>query len=357
MRIGIEAERANAREKTGVEHYSKQLILSLAAADRENGYTLYLRTEPEAWFLSLPKNFSVKVMPFPLFWTQIRLSLEMLLHPPDVLLVPASALPLVHPPRSVAVVHDVAWRFFPEAETAFNLRFLEWSTRFALRAAWRVIAVSQSTAKDLVRCYGVDSAKLRVVHHGFEAPPKTSAGLPPGTPDRYVLFLSTLQPRKNVVRLIDAFVALKKKRPDLPQKLVIAGRRGWNFAPIVQAIEQNREHVVYLGHVADRLTLMARAECFVLPSLYEGFGMTLLEAFAAGVPVATSKVSSMPEVAGEAAVYFDPSNEREIGAAVERLLDDASLRARLVLAGTARLKAFSWERCARETLGVLAERP
>jgi hypothetical protein len=107
MTIGIEAERANNPQKTGVEHYAKQLILHLAQIDAQNHYRLYLRSQPESWLLELPKNFSVKVMPFPIFWTQLRISWEMLVHPVDVLLIPASALPLIHPKKSVVTIHDL----------------------------------------------------------------------------------------------------------------------------------------------------------------------------------------------------------------------------------------------------------
>src|SRR3989344_6712088 len=168
MLIGIEAERANNPQKTGVEHYAKQLILHLAEIDKENQYTLYLRTKPEAWFLKLPKNFKVKVMPFPIFWTQLRISLEMLLHPVDVLMIPASALPLIHPKRSVVTIHDVGWRYFPNSFTWFMRNFLEWSTGFAVRNASKVIAVSEATKHDLMKFYKVDSGKVVVVHHGYE---------------------------------------------------------------------------------------------------------------------------------------------------------------------------------------------
>ena len=115
MIIGIEAERANNPTKTGVEHYAKQLILHLAEIDHENTYILFLRSQPEDWFFKLPKNFKVKVMPFPVFWTQLRLSWEMLFNPVDALFIPASALPLIHPKHSVVTIHDVAWKYFPES--------------------------------------------------------------------------------------------------------------------------------------------------------------------------------------------------------------------------------------------------
>jgi glycosyltransferase involved in cell wall biosynthesis len=356
MKIGIEAERANNPVKTGVEHYAKQLILNLAEIDKANSYSLYLRTPPEAWLLNLPENFKIKVMPFPVFWTQIRLSIEMLMHPVDCLFIPASALPLVHPKKSVVTIHDLAWKFYPESFTWFMRNFLEWSTKFAVKNARTVIAVSQSTKNDLIKFYKVSSEKIKVIHHGYEVsgePRATSGKLK--LPEKYVLFLSTLQPRKNLEGLIEAFKSLKRENLELPHKLVVVGRPGWKYQGILEKIRNSQETVVYLNHVSDedRFKILIRADLLVLPSFYEGFGMQILESFAAKVPVAASNISSMPEVAGEAAVYFDPKNVSEIKNAIKSVLTDRSLSESLKQKGLARLQNFSWEKCAEETLKVL----
>lgn len=358
MTIAIEAERANNPLKTGVEHYAKQLILQLAAQDHKNSYVLYLRTPPEAWLKSLPQNFRLKVMPFPIFWTQIRLSLEQLLHPVDVLLVPASALPLIHPKKSVVTIHDVAWRYFPDSFTGFMRNFLEWSTGFAVKRASKIIAVSESTKRDLEKFYGVEGKKIIVVHHGYEQAGQSvsnSASQQAVLADKYIIFLSTLQPRKNLEGLINSFRQLKSEHPELPHKLLIVGRPGWKFEAILKKIEENKNIVVYLNHVSDndRLQILSRAELLVLPSFYEGFGMQILESFAAGVPVAASNVSSLPEVAGDAAIYFNPHRPEEIKNAIKAVLLDKSLAESLRAKGRERLKNFSWEKCAQETLSVL----
>lgn len=356
MTIGIEAERANEGQKTGVEHYAKQLILHLAGADKKNNYILYLRTKPQDWFLNLPGNFTVKVMPFPLFWTQLRVSWEMLVRPVDALLVPASALPLFHPANSIVTIHDLAWKFYPRTFTFFNRVFLEWSTRFAVKFAGKIIAVSEATKKDLIKFYKVDAGKITVVHHGYEKP-NTFPGekIPSETGGPYVLFLSTLQPRKNLAGLIDAFRRLKSELPELPHKLLVVGRPGWKYEKILKKIDENKGTVVYLNYVDDgrRLRILSGASVLALPSFYEGFGMQILEAFAAGVPVAASGVSSMPEVAGEAAVYFNPESASEIKDALKSVLLDKSFASSLIEKGKERLRSFSWEKCAKETLTVL----
>ena len=360
MTIGIEAERANNPQKTGVEHYAKQLILHLAKIDRQNRYVLYLRTPPEKWFLELPNNFKIKVIPFPKFWTQIRLSIEMIMHPVDVLLIPASALPLIHPKKSVVTIHDIAREFFPQGFTWFMRNYLRWSTGHAVKRASRLIAVSEYTKKDLLNHYSISPDKVKVVYMGYE--PVDISNITPSAeisdklPEKYVLFLSTLQPRKNLPGLITAFAELKRENNNIPHKLVVVGRRGWKYDESLQAINNNSDNVIYLDHVSDsdRWAVMKKASALVLPSFYEGFGMQLLEAMHVGVPMAVSNVSSLPEVAGDAAVYFDPNDIAEIKKAILRILTDETLAADLARRGRERIKGFSWEKCAGETLDVLA---
>jgi glycosyltransferase involved in cell wall biosynthesis len=360
MLIGIEAQRANLGQKTGVEHYAKQLILHLAKIDTTNSYILYLRSKPEAWFLDLPKNFQVKVMPFPIFWTQLRISWEMLINPVDVLLILASALPFFHPKKSIVVVHDLAWRYFPKSFTWFMRNFLEWSTWFAQKRAKKIIAVSESTKEDLVKFYKVDEKKIHVVHHGYEEQVsgsrlKLSDELQKKLPEKYVLFLSTIQPRKNLQGLIDAFVWLKRTNPQLVHKLVVIGKLGWKFDSILNKIKQHSNLVVYLNYLNNEESnqILKKADLLVLPSFYEGFGMTILEAFAANVPVATSKISSMPEVAEQAAVYFNPFDSKDMALAIQKVLTDKLLVDDLRHKGRERLKNFSWEKCAKETLSII----
>ncbi len=357
MIIGIEAERANNPAKTGVEHYAKQLILSLAKLDSKNTYILYLRTKPESWFLNLPKNFQLKVIPFPIFWTQLRLSWEMFVNPVEVLFIPASALPIYHPKKTIVTIHDLAWKFYPESFTWFNRTFLELSTRFAVSHGMKIIAVSEHTKKDIIKFYGTDSKKIQVVHHGYEqeSTPLSELVSKLELPEKYILFLSTLQPRKNLAGLIEAFKKLKKENPELPEKLVVVGKTGWKYEEIMEKIKSNMDIVVYVNYVsdADKFQILSHASLLVLPSFYEGFGMQILEAFAQKVPVATSNVSSMPEVAGEGAIYFEPHNTEEIKNAIKVVLTNKSLAEGLVEKGSQRLKQFSWEKCANETINAI----
>jgi glycosyltransferase involved in cell wall biosynthesis len=291
------------------------------------------------------------------------MSLEILFHPVDVLMISASALPIIHPKKSVVTIHDLAWKFYPESFTVFMRSFLEWSTGFAVKRADKIIAVSEATKKDIVKFYNVDQGKIVVVHHGYDAEiPNDKFQMTNKfqnsslqIPNKYILFLSTLQPRKNLEGLIDAFRLLKNEHPELPHKLVVVGKPGWKFEGILKKIGENKEFVLYLNHVSDqdRFAILSKADLLVLPSFYEGFGMSILEAFAANVPVATANVSSLPEVAGEAAVYFDPANISAIQKAIASILFDRSLSDSLKTKGKVRLQNFSWEKCAKETLEVL----
>lgn len=358
MIIGIEAERANNKAKTGVEHYVKELIQHFAKIDSQNQYVLYLQTEPQDWFLQLPPNFKLRVMPFPKFWTQIRLSWEMIWHAPDVLFVPASTLPLIHP-KSVYTEHDVAWIYYPEIFTPFMRWFHRIFSWLARRGATKIISISESTKKDLVEYYQVAPEKIAVVQHGYTPTDSVNEPLSPEVaaklPEKYVLFLSTLQPRKNLELLIDAFRVLKEKHPDWPHKLVVVGKPGWKFQDILKKIADNQDIVVYLGHIKDndRWPVYKRAEMFIHPSLYEGFGMWILEAFECGIPVAVSNNSSLPEVGGNAALYFDPTDKQAMVEVMEKVLSSPELRAEMIAKGKQQLQKFSWEKSARETLAVL----
>ncbi len=484
MLIGIEAERANAPQKTGVEHYAQQLILQFAELTEkglpfkdEKGnpldlrFVLYLRTEPEEWIKKLPSNFSYKVMPFPIFWTQLRLSWEMLLHPPDVLFVPTSAIPIISPKKTVCTIHDSAFLFYPETFTPFMRKFLHYSYKYISRKAWKIITPSKASKDDLVKYYHTKPDKIQVVWHGYtpqsgelknqkskikktdpdfnldsslgigegeeqslkhdlsagaingvkeetitndqntstkfqtdhgsnlslspspgigegevglnhyddvndnynhtvitdatsehgnagHLESSTDLKLKPNTlklPPRFVLFLSTLQPRKNLERLIDATKLFREQHPEEDIKLVVAGKVGWRAESILEKIGANKDFVQYLSHVTDeqRAELYQKAEAFCVPSFYEGFGMWILEAFDVGVPVITSNVSSMPEVGGEAVEYCDPHSVSSITQALENVLLNPQRKAQLVKLGIDRLKDFSWPKCAKETLSQI----
>jgi glycosyltransferase involved in cell wall biosynthesis len=361
MRIGLEAERANLPNPTGVEHYAAELIKNLAKLDQKNEYILYFRTKPQSWFYKLPPNFKIRVIPFPKFWTQIRLSWEMLIHPVDVLMILASALPIYHPKNSIFTAHDIAYEFFPQAFTRSMLKYLIWSTRFAVKHASRIVSVSQSTKDDLVRVYKTDPDKIKVIHLGLDEhfkplpyekiqPVLDKHGL---VYKKYILFVGTLQPRKNITRLVDAFIKLKKEHR-IEEKLAIAGGKGWLWQPIVDKISQSgmSDEIKFLDYVEaeDLPPLYGGASLLTLPALYEGFGLPPLEAMACGTPVVVSNVSSMPEVVGEAGKLVDPNLVDSIAEGLLEVLMDRDLQQQMSQKGIDRARQFTWENTARQTL-------
>ena len=361
MRIGIDASRAALARRTGTERYARELIRALLAAGSRHTFTLYFRGAPPAG--AFPGAFPApkqRVIPFPRLWTHIRLSLELLARPrPDVLFVPAHVLPLVHPLPSVVTVHDLGYRYFPGAHPLGQRLYLDWSTRFSARAATRVIADSLATRGDLARFYGIPPEKVTVVYPGRDeslAPADPAAVRARcNLPEDYLLHVGTLQPRKNLIRLIQAVEALRPRWPAL--SLVLAGRRGWLAEPILALARQHADFVRLLDYVpeADLAGLYSGARAFVFPSLYEGFGFPVLEAMAGGTPVICANTSSLPEVAGEAALLVDPASTADLAGAIERVLAEPVLRAELSAKGRLQAQRFSWQRAAAETLAVLEQ--
>jgi len=362
MLIGIDASRSTAQERTGTESYSLNLIRHLLALESEHRYRLYFN-RPPSYKLQI-MNCELRIIPFPRLWTHLRLSWEMICHPPDVLFVPAHVLPLVHPRRSVVTIHDLGYLYYPESHRLLDRLYLDLSTRYNARAATHLIADSSATKRDLVERYGTEPDKITVVYPGYDGTtfqPVRDEGTIEAVKAKYniaghyILFVGTLQPRKNLTRLIEAFSNIQHPTSNI--QLVIAGKKGWLYHDIFRQVEKLGlgEGVVFTGYVpeGDLPALMSGARLFVFPSLYEGFGLPVLEAMACGVPVVCSNASSLPEVAGDAAVLVDPLDVEGMAAAMERVLGNNELRAELIERGFEQAGKFSWEKCARETLKVL----
>lgn len=368
MHIGIDISRMATTARTGTEHYTSEVVTAIARRDTVNTYTLYCN-QPPARLPPLGANMMVRCIPLPRLWTHVRLSGEVLRRPPDVLFIPAHVLPLGAPlvrhMRTVVTVHDLGYLRYPEAHTAAQRLYLRFSTIWSARAASHLIAVSAATRSDLVRLAGVSPASITVVHHGvaerFRQPvadPARARAIVGGD-EPYFLYVGTVQPRKNLVRVIEAFANASRRLADagIAPILVIAGKRGWLSEGIAQrAAECGVAHRVrFVGYVADDdlPALYREALGFVFPSLYEGFGMPVLEAMACGTPVLTSNSSSLPEVAGDAALMVDPLDVGAIAEGLARLACDAALRQDLRQRGYQRAAQFTWDRCAEETLRVL----
>ncbi len=364
MLIGIDASRAVVARPTGTEVYSRRLIQALLELESQQTpvrhvFRLYLRDAPPA---DAFPGADLRVIPFPRLWTHIRLSWEMTRRPPDALFVPAHVLPPIHPGASLVTIHDLGYLYFPQAHPRLQRLYLDLSTRWNARAAACIVADSKATKADLVARYRTPPEKIVVAYPGYDdtlAPVRDPAVIEAakaryGIAGDYLLYLGTLQPRKNLARVVEAFASLQSGA-----SLVLAGRRGWLYDDLFDRVRRLglERRVRFPGYVADedKAALLSGASAFVFPSLYEGFGLPVLEAQACGCPVITSTTSSLPEVAGDAALLVDPQDTVAIAAAIRRIAADSGLRTTLIEHGLVNVRRFSWEACARAALDAIEE--
>jgi glycosyltransferase involved in cell wall biosynthesis len=363
-----------SRHQSGIGHYTQRLLAALAAVDRRNRYTcVVVRDGVVPRVDDDPARFSrweTRVS----YDNHITGDLWLLAYAPlrlrrlraDVYHGPAVFLPFIKLGyRTVVTIHDLVSFLFPETVPRKYSLYMRLMTRMAARSADRIIAVSRATRDDLTGLLAVPAAKISVIHEAvgpeFAAPvaPEARAAVARryGLRSPYCLFVGNLEPRKNLARLIEAFARLTARRTgrDGPQ-LVLAGTRGWLYGGIFRAVEAHglRDDIVFTGYVppADLPALYAGAACFVFPSLYEGFGLPVLEAMATGIPVVAARAGAIPEVAGDAALLVDARRSGELADAIASLLADAPLRAELAARGRERARHFTWESVARATLAV-----
>lgn len=363
MLIGIDASRATTEQRTGTENYTLYLLRSLLEQNGNNRYRLYFNQRPADGLFPSTAHSEARVIPFPRLWTHLRLSAEMVRAAPDVLFVPAHVLPIVHPRRSVVTVHDLGYLYYPEAHTPWARRYLKWSTAFNAANAAHIVADSAATRDDLIKHGLAGADSITVAYPGLDPhfKPVDDEGMRRSVLARhqitfpYVLYVGTLHPRKNLTTVVEALAQVLKSGVDL--HWVIAGKKGWLHEPLFAKVRELGldERVHWLGFVADEElpALLSSAMAFVLPSLYEGFGFPVLEAMACGCPVLCSNVSSLPEVAGDAAVLLSPHQPGEWAEALASVLTDHAWRQELVRRGYRQAARFTWRSCAATVLNVL----
>lgn len=363
MRIGIDYTAA-VRQRAGIGRYARSLIRALARRDHENDYVLLSAgKEPDAepW----PANFSLRALPvtdrhLSILWQKLRLPLpvEWLTGRLDLFHSPDFVLPPVRKARTVLTIHDLSFLRHPECSSPALLEYLMSAVPRSVARADLILADSQSTQHDLIELMGMDPARIRVVYPAVDDTFARSnqAGVAAvrarhdiGGP--YILSLGTLQPRKNYVRLIEAFRILKDTS-DIPHRLVIGGGPGWLYEPIYETIETLglQDEVRMLGYVdeGDLPALYTGADVFCFPTLYEGFGIPVLEAMACGTPVVASNTSSLPEAAGDAALLMSPTDTEAMAEALGRAITDTDLREHLIQSGLVQCQRFSWSDSARD---------
>lgn len=354
--------------RVGSGEYCFELLLNLNKIDKKNNYIIYLPQAPVSDLPKESKSWHYKIVKPAKMWTLVGLSLEFLLRrsKPDVFFSPTHYLPIFAPQKSVISILDISYIRFPELFQKSDLNQLTKWTRYSVGKAKGVFTISQTSKDDIIKEYGIPGYKIAVTYPGIrqglmikdEGLSMEELKKKYGIKGEYILFVGTLQPRKNIVRLIEAFSRVSRSSL-IPNtlSLIIIGKKGWLYEEILYAPKKfNVENrVKFLDFVPDEdlPSFYKNAVCFVLPSLYEGFGLPILEAMKYGCPVVTSNISSLPEAGGDAALYIDPLSVEDIKKNLESIIQNSELRQKLIKKGYEQVKKFSWEKTAKETLNAL----
>ena len=370
LKIGIDFTSAS-RERAGIGRYARELIRALARVDRNNEYVLFVPHDAHDDLLRFDWSPNFKIVRAPInerylaaMWHRARVPLvvEAFIGKVDVFYSPDFLLPPTLAKRKLVTIHDLSYVRVPECFPVPLLRYLNSAVPRAVQRADVILADAASTQRDVADVYHVPLEKIKVLYSGVDSRfhPKVSEAsqarvreLMHGKP--YLLSVSTIQPRKNYARLIEAFAKIANLQSLIPNlQLVIAGGRGWMFEEVFQTVEHLglQERVIFPSFFSDEdlPALYAGATLFVYPSLYEGFGLPIAEAMSCGVPIVSSNASSLPEVGGDAVIYFDPRNVDAMADAMQRVLSDESLRKDLRARGIEQAKRFSWDKAARKLL-------
>ncbi len=357
MIIGIEASHANKKQRTGVENVCFELIQNLKSIiPSEMKVILYCNTPLQNGLENLSKNWQTKILlwPFRKLWSQIRLSLELWRHPPDVFIAPGQLIPFFVPKNTVVIAHDSAFMVYPEAYNFWGRQYLKWMNKRIVACAVLIITPSQFSKDELIKFYQADPNKIAVASLGydnqlFRVLTATEKERVPEILKKYniskpfLLFINRLEYKKNTKRIVEAFDILKK---DFDLQMILVGQPGVGYDEIKLTIEHstNKIDIRELGWVEefDLPYLLSGARIFLAPSLYEGFGIPLLQALACGCPVVASNVTSLPEVGGEAVIYVDPERSADIARGGREILSNEQLRGMLIKKGLDLIQKFSW---------------
>lgn len=369
MKIGIDASRAFMKQRTGIEEYAYQIIKHLRGKLGEHKVILYVKSDDfNRRKFNLPDNWKVKPISFNYMWTQLGLSLEMLVNPVDVLFVPAHTVPFIHPKKTVVTIHGLEYEHCPESYSGYSRWFHRFFVRRSCHWARKIIAVSMNTKKDLFEMYKVPKDKTEVVYNGFdeELKKKAVSAMDEVQQEKhfisgfgsFVLFMGRLEKRKNIKGIIEAYE--KMREGGYEGKLLLAGKEGYGYWSISKQIQESKykDDIVELGFIADsdKWKLLREADVFMFPSLCEGFGIPILEAQSVGTPVITSFMGPLDEVAGNSDVLVDPSKPDEIALLANKIVSNETFKQGVIREGFENVMRFSWNRSALEVVEVLTRK-
>lgn len=368
MIIGIDGNEANVEKRVGIGEYAYELLAQFQKFQISNiKFQIYLKEPPNLEMPSPTPSFSYKIIGPKKLWTRFALPLNLFLGSnPDVFFTPTHYGPRFTSVKTVISIMDLSFIYYPQLFSKKDLYQLKNWTKFSAKKAAKIFTISKASKNDIIKIYGKDKDDVVVTYPGIrESESSSKVGKVSkvesmqdlkkkfGIDSPYILFVGTIQPRKNLTRLIEAFSKISKNN----MELVIVGKKGWLYEEILDAPKRFgvSDKVKFLDFVEneDLPYLYKHAVCFVLPSLYEGFGLPVLEAMKYGCPVLISNTSSLPEAGGDAAVYFNPEDVNDIAEKINKVIMDEKIQEEMRKKGFLQVKNFSWEKTARQTLSVL----
>jgi len=375
MIIGIDGNEANVQNRVGIGQFAFNVINQLSRIDKTNQYTVYLKEAPLPDMPETSERWKYRIFGPTKAWTQFALPLTLYLEKdkPSAFYSPSHYAPRFSPVNTVISIMDLWHHRHPEQFAQKDLYQLTKWESYSIRNAKHIITISEFSKSEIIKFYKISADRITVAYPGYSkiknpAFAKATAGKQSSKfkieetmnkfriKNKYLIYLGTLQPKKNIERLIGGFSLIAKDNPEL--SLVIAGKKGWLFETIFnKTIELGLEkRVIFTGFVSEeeKQNLLTGSEAFVFPSLYEGFGIPVLEAMDLDVPVVCSKEGSLPEVGGEAAIYCNAYEESSIAGAIGKVLSlKKSEKDEIIRKGKNQCKKFSWEKCGQEVLSVL----
>lgn len=370
MIIGIDGNEANQENRVGIGQFAFNVIKGIEKIDKENKYIVYLKENPKFDLPSERNNFRYKVFGPGKFWTQIALPLKLFTQKEklDIFFTPSHYAPRFSPVPTIISIMDLWHHRHPEQFAKKDLYQLTKWENYSVRNACHIITISEFSKKEILDIYKIPPNKVTVAYPGFtkfqisNSKSQINKNIQKiknkyKIDTDYLLYLGTLQPKKNIEGLIRAFSFLITNYQS-PIVLVIAGKKGWLYEKIFDLVKELKlkNKVIFTGFVEEeeKPYLLAGAKAFVFPSFYEGFGIPVLEAFSLGVPVVCSNTGSLPEIGGRSAIYCDPYSPKSIAQSLQKVLTlKPEEKNEIIKAGFKRCQEFSWEKCSQKILEVL----
>ena len=361
MKIGLDANEANVTNRVGSNQFAYQVLCQLYKQDKKNSYLIFLKDKPVKDLPPVTDRWQYRLLRPGFFWTQWRLPLSLYLDRPrpDIFFTLGHYAPRFSPLPTIISIMDLAYLKFPQTYLKKDLQKLKNWTKYSAKKASHIFTISQHSKKDIIKHYGVSQNKITVIYPAVNQPKGSSKITDKQIKGDYLLYLGTLQPRKNLVNLVKAFASLTPKNPQL--KLVIAGKKGWLYQSLFTLVKQLKleKKVIFTGFVPPHSIhqLIKKAQALILPSLYEGFGIPVLQAMSFSTLILVSQNSSLPEIVADTGIYIKPpfgSQEIEQGI-IEVLALTQKQKKHLVNQAQQRAKQFTWRKTGQKILEVINE--